>query len=268
MKGAIIGDVVGSRFEFFNIKSKQFALFNEMCSFTDDTVMTIAVANALSACEEDLEDFRGRVGKEMRLWGHIYPGAGYGNRFRHWLAEEDPEPYYSCGNGSAMRVSACGFYAKTLTEALAYAQASAEVTHNHPEGIKGAKATAAAIFLARQGKKKEEIKSYIQKHFYTLEKTLDDIRPEYVFNETCQKTVPEAIQAFLESESFEDAIRNAISIGGDSDTIGAITGGIAWAYYGRNGISEEMQKIWETTESFLPKAFVEIIERFEEKARI
>ena len=242
MLGAIIGDIVGSIYEFDNIKTKDFNLFTNEMFFTDDTVMTIAIADAIINGAKP-ENFI----LSMKKWGCDYIDKSYGHSFRRWLKSENSEPYNSWGNGSAMRVSPCGWIAKLsepfeeglkLTEDLA--KKSAEVTHNHPEGIKGAQATAAAIFFMRHGKSKNAIeeyknklKDYIQnKYKYDLNFTLNEIRPSYAFNESCQKTVPQAIVSFLESENFEDAIRNAISIGGDSDTLAAITGSIAEAAYG------------------------------------
>jgi ADP-ribosylglycohydrolase len=228
MLGAIIGDIVGSVYEWNNIKTKDFPLFSEKCFFTDDTVMTIAVAEALlnGGTADNFID-------SMKKFGRLYPNAGYGGRFGIWVRSDEREPYNSWGNGSAMRVSPCGWFAESLEEAETLAKRSAAVTHNHPEGIKGAQATAAAIYLARTGKPQAEIKSYIEsKYKYDLNRTLDSIRPVYKFNASCQETVPEAIIAYLESCDFEDAIRNAISLGGDSDTLAAITGGIAEAAYG------------------------------------
>jgi ADP-ribosylglycohydrolase len=228
MLGAIIGDIVGSIYEWDNIKTKDFPLFGERCYFTDDSVMTIAVADALlrGGTSDDFID-------SMKKIGRLYPDAGYGGMFVRWLFSDDREPYNSWGNGSAMRVSPCGWFAESLEEAETLAERSAAVTHDHPEGIKGAQAAAAAIYLARTGKSKEEIKEYIEvKHLYDLSRTLDEIRPIYQFDGSCQGTVPEAIIAFLESTDFEDAIRNAISLGGDSDTLAAITGSIAEAAYG------------------------------------
>ena len=249
MLGAIIGDIVGSTRESAPVRSTEFHLFEENSRFTDDTVMTIAVADALLSVpgdwldtpEEHADGIRGKIVQSMQTWGRRYPDAGYGGWFMSWLCEEDPKPYNSYGNGSAMRVSPCGLMAESLEEALELARVSAEVTHNHPEGIKGAQATAAAVYLARTGSSIPEIRAYISDNFYPLDRTLEEIRPDYSFNETCQGTVPEAITAFLESDSFEDAIRNAISLGGDSDTIGAITGAVAWAYYGRDGMQPDMR---------------------------
>ena len=256
MLGAIIGDIVGSVYEWNNIKTKDFPLFSDKCFFTDDTVMTIAVADALmnGSSEDNFID-------SMKKYGRMYPDSGYGARFGSWLFSDDRKPYNSWGNGSAMRVSPCGwlmdcgFCARTgmwPTNGRNVVKLSAEVTHNHPEGIKGALAVADAIFMCRfytggygddmgnavnkeysLSEWKTRIKNHVEQEYsYDLNRTLDEIRPVYSFNESCQKTVPEAIIAFLESNDFEDAIRNAISLGGDSDTIAAITGSIAEAAYG------------------------------------
>ena len=264
MYGCIIGDIVGSKYEFDNIHTKDFPLFSEGCGFTDDTIMTVAVAKALVAASVEKITFRSVLIQEMQRYGrrYPYPQGGYGGRFSGWLRSSNPKPYHSYGNGSAMRVSPCGLFAVTLEEALSLAKASAEVTHDHREGIKGAQAVAAAIFLARTGSSKEEIRSYLQEHFYALDRTLDEIRPDYDFDESCQGTVPEAITAFLESHSFEDAIRNAISIGGDSDTIGAITGSIAWSYYTRDSVSPQDQHIWEESANYQPLSFWQFTDVF------
>ncbi len=228
MIGAIIGDIVGSVYEWNNIKVKDFPLFSPKCFFTDDTVMTIAIAEGLMN-GGNADAFI----KAMKKYGRIYPDAGYGGRFSSWLFSETSYPYNSWGNGSAMRVSPVAWWYDTLSEVEQSAKITASVTHNHSEGIKGAQATAAAVFLARKGKSKKEIKGYIESTYeYNLDRTLDEIRPGYRFNESSQRTVPEAITAFLESVDFEDAIRNAISLGGDSDTLAAITGSIAEAAYG------------------------------------
>lgn len=232
--GAIIGDIVGSRFEFNNHKSKKFELFTPMNDFTDDTVMTIAVATALK--EERICNFKHLEEQTiywMKKFGKEFPNRGYGGMFGKWLYTPwMVEPYNSFGNGAAMRVSACAYYAKSLEEAKELSKKVTAVTHNHPEGIKGAEATTVAIYMALMGKSKEDIKRVIERDYYDLSFTLDEIRKDYLFDETCQNTVPQAIVAFLESENFEDAIRNAVSIGGDSDTIAAITGSIAEAFYG------------------------------------
>lgn len=236
MYGAILGDIIGSPFEFDRgDKTKDFELFTEGCNFTDDSVMTIAVAEALLAVGSaaPIDEIEAAVKASMQDWGHRYPHAGYGGSFRHWLKEKNPKPYGSYGNGSAMRVSAAGWLYDSLERTREVARATAKVSHNHPEGIKGAEATASAIYMARDGASKEEIKKYIESEFhYDLDRTLNQIRPSYHMDETCQKTVPEAIIAFLEAEDFEDAIRNAVSLGGDTDTLGAITGSIAEAYFG------------------------------------
>ena len=236
MYGAILGDIIGSPFEFDRgNKTKEFDLFTKGCDFTDDSVMTIAVGEALLAVgtEATVKEIEEAVVTNMQDWGKRYPYAGYGGRFRYWLRESNPKPYGSYGNGSAMRVSAAGWLYDSLERTREVARATANVTHNHPEGIKGAEATASAIYMARNGFSKEEIKEYIEREFhYNLDRTLDEIRPGYHMDETCQRTVPEAIIAFLESKDFEDAIRNAVSLGGDTDTLGAITGSIAEAFYG------------------------------------
>ena len=236
MYGAILGDIIGSPFEFDRgDKTKEFDLFTKGCDFTDDSVMTIAVGEALLAVgpEATVKEIEEAVVTNMQDWGKRYPYAGYGGRFRHWLRERNPKPYGSYGNGSAMRVSAVGWLYDSLERTREVARATANVTHNHPEGIKGAEATASAIYMARNESSKEEIKEYIEREFhYNLDRTLDEIRPGYHMDETCQRTVPEAIIAFLESKDFEDAIRNAVSLGGDTDTLGAITGSIAEAFYG------------------------------------
>lgn len=232
MLGAIIGDIVGSRFEFRNNKSKEFELFNNKCTFTDDTVMTLAISKSVLNAKEDYSDLSYQSVKSMQEMARKYSRAGYGMRFIQWMLSSNPKPYNSFGNGAAMRVSAIGFIANTIDETIDLSRKVTEVTHNHPEGIKGAEATSVSIFLAKNGYKINEIRDYIDKHYYKLDFKLDDIRKSYKTDVTCQGTVPQAITAFLESTDFEDAIRNAISIGGDSDTIAAITGGIAEAYYG------------------------------------
>lgn len=232
MYGAMFGDIAGSIYEWDNIKTKEFELFDEFSFFTDDTVMTIAVAQALAECKGNYDNLSLMAIKQMQKFGRQYPDAGYGSHFDMWLNDENPQPYDSWGNGSAMRVSPVAYFAKTLEEVKDLSYKITAVSHNHPEGIKGAEATAVAIFLALQGKSKDAIKEYIVQNYYPIDFTLDDIRPTYKFEVSCQKSVPQALEAFFESENFEDAIRNAISIGGDSDTIAAITGSIAEAYYG------------------------------------
>ena len=233
MYGALIGDIVGSRFEFDNIKTKDFELFTGNNYFTDDSVMTIAVARALHGSQKNgYEDLEEQLDRWMHEIGRKYPDCGYGGYFAYWILINGDKPYNSFGNGAGMRTSECGWIAGSLEEALKLAERCAAITHNHPEGIRGAQAVTACIYLAREGKTKEEIRKYVEENFYVLDFTLDEIRPDYHFDVTCQGSVPQAIEAFLESVSFEDAVRNAISIGGDSDTIGAMTGSIAEAYYG------------------------------------
>src|SRR5690554_100107 len=251
--GAVIGDVIGSVFEWNNIKKTDFDLFNPKCDFTDDTVLTIAVAD----CMLNKKDFA----KTIWEYGRKYRGRGYGGSFRNWLQEDDLKPYGSFGNGSAMRASAVGFAYNDIETIMEVAKQSAEVTHNHPEGIKGAQATATSIFLSRQGKSKQEIKDYITQTFdYNLDFTLDEIRPTYKFDVTCQGSVPQAIVAFLESSDFENAIRLAISIGGDSDTIACITGGIASAFY-----KQIPTEIMNFVVDKLPNEYIEIMNKFDEQ---
>lgn len=233
MYGAIIGDIAGSRFEFDNLKSKDFELFSKYDTYTDDSVMTIAVAKALSESKkDDYKDLEEKLIFWMHEIGKKYPNCGYGGRFYYWIMNDETKSYNSFGNGSGMRTSACAFIAKDLDEALELSKRCAAVTHDHEEGIKGAQAISAAAFLARTGKTKEEIRAYINEHFYKLDFTLKQIRKSYRFDVTCMGSVPQAIEAFLESDDFEDCIRNAISIGGDSDTIAAMAGCIGEAYYG------------------------------------
>ncbi len=233
MWGAIIGDIVGSRFEFSNTYKTDFSLFGNDCRFTDDTVCTVAVAEALLRFGDAGEErFKKELARLLREYVKRYPHRGYGGMFKRWAADESMGPYNSFGNGSGMRVSPAIWYAKTLEEAEYFAKLTAEVTHNHPEGIKGAVAVAGAGFLARTGKSKEEIKAYLEQ-YYTFDISCDEWRDERMpFNETCQGTVPIAMECFLESENFEDAVRIAVSMGGDSDTIAAMTGGVAEALYG------------------------------------
>lgn len=248
--GGIAGDIIGSIYEFNPVRFKDFELFKSNSTYTDDTVMTIANAEWLLS--------KGVLMDIMRKYGHKYPGAGYGGMFYDWLKSRCPKPYNSFGNGSAMRVSPVGWAFDTLEETLEAAKQSAEITHNHPEGIKGAQATAACIFMARTGKSKQEIKEYVETKFgYDLSRTCNEIRPTYQFNESCQGTVPESIIAFLESTDFESAIRLTVSLGGDADTMGAITGAIAEAYY--NVIPEHIKN-----EVFkrLPEEFINVLGEF------
>jgi len=250
MIGAIAGDIIGSVYEYRRIKTKAFPLFRPTCEFTDDSVLTVAVAQAI------LTD--GDYRKAVLEIGRRYPDSGYGGAFSLWLHSPDPQPYNSWGNGSAMRVSPVGFAFDTVAEVLSEAARSAEFTHNHPEGIKGAQATALAVFLARTTRDKDLIRREIASRFgYNLDRTVDGIRPTYKFDESCQGTVPEAILSFLDSISYEDAVRNAISLGGDSDTLACITGGIAEAFYGPVS-SSIRQMVWE----ILPTELWKITETF------
>lgn len=257
MLGAIIGDIVGSRYEWDNHCSKDFELLTYKCFFTDDTVMSLAICEALMSSKSSYDDLSRQSIKCMKEIGRKYPDCGYGGNFHKWMFSTTIEPYNSFGNGAAMRVSACGHVAKSLKEVKLLSEKVTQVTHNHSEGIKGAEAVSAAIYLAREGKNILEIGDYIRKKYYPLDFTLDQIRDTYQVNETCQETVPQALVAFFESVSFEDAIRNAISIGGDSDTLAAITGSIAEAYY---GIPTDIRKHAIT---FLDERLLKILIEFE-----
>lgn len=261
MLGAIIGDIVGSRFEWNNKKSKEFEFLSHVkrCRPTDDSIMSLAVAQAILDSGGDITVLRQSAVTRMQELGRKYPHAGYGGHFHKWIYDSNPQPYNSWGNGAAMRVSPCGFAAASLEEVKTFSQAVTEVTHNHPEGIKGAEATAVAVYLARNGKSMLEIRDYIEAHYYRIKFKLADIRASYTFDVSCQGSVPQALEAFFESTSFEDAIRNAISIGGDSDTIAAITGGIAEAYY---GIPADIRKLALT---FLDAKQLEILNAFESR---
>ena len=244
MYGAIIGDIVGSVYEWNNIKTKDFLLFHKHARFTDDSVMTIAVAEALMNSRDQPQAARRKaLIDSLQQWGRRYPDAGYGGKFKQWLYSENPEQYNSWGNGSAMRVSSAGWLYDTLEETQLAAKETAGVTHNHPEGLKGAAATASVIWLARNGRTKEEIRKFVEENYYALDQTCDQIRPAYHFDVSCQGTVPQAITAFLEGESFEDVIRTAVSLGGDCDTLTCIAGGMAEAFYGvPKELKEECRK--------------------------
>ena len=280
MIGAIVGDSAGSRFEFDNHKSKDFDLFVSCgklngsvddnlktmlnsSTYSDDSVMTLAIAKAILLWKEmeslTYQDLSQLAVASMREFGKMYPLAGYGGTFELWLHDETMGPYNSWGNGAAMRVSACGWAGRTLDEVKAMSRAVTEVTHNHLEGIKGAEATAVATFLARIGKPKEEIKSVIIRDYYPLDFTLDEIRSDYEFDVSCQGSVPQALEAFMESTSFEDAIRNAVSIGGDSDTIAAICGAVAGAFY---GVPDDIRT---KVAAFLPSHLLKTLHSFESK---
>ena len=261
MYGAILGDMIGCPFEFDRgAKTKDFPLFCKDSEFTDDTVMTLAVAEAFLDMDfaEDDDVTRDRLVCYMQRWGKRYPNAGYGLRFIQWLHQSWPKPYNSWGNGSAMRVSAVGWLFDDLEMTRAMARLSAAVSHNHPEGIKGADATAAAIYLARTGSTKAQIRSFIEEDIgYDLSRTCDEIRPGYHHVESCQETVPEAITAFLEGESFEDVIRTAVSLGGDCDTLTCIAGSIAEAFY---GVPEDLKA---ECRKRLSQELLEVLDRFE-----
>lgn len=260
MYGAILGDMIGAPFEFDRGgKTKDFPLFCEDSQFTDDTVITIAVAEALmDTLGQDDDTIRSALVQSMQKWGQKYPHAGYGLRFVRWLHADDPQPYNSFGNGSAMRVSSVGWLFGSLEETRRVARLTAEVTHNHPEGIKGAEATASAIFMARNEVYKDGIKSYIEKEFgYDLSRTCDEIRPGYHHVESCQQTVPEAITAFLEGKNFEDVIRTAVSLGGDCDTLTCIAGSIAEAYY------SVPSKMTDTCRDRLSEDIIQVLDRFQ-----
>ena len=236
MLGAIIGDITGSRFEFDRGgKTKDFELFTNEDGFTDDTVMTIAVADGLmkAGLDSDEDTVKEYLVKSMQKWGRRYPYAGYGAKFIHWVFSDNPEPYNSYGNGSAMRVSSVGWLYPTLERTLEVARWSAEVSHNHIEGIKGAECTAAVIYLGRTGKSKDKIKEYVLSHYdYDLSESLEELRNRHEHVETCMDSLPKALVSFFEGDSYEDVIRNAISLGGDTDTLGAIAGAMAEGYYG------------------------------------
>lgn len=250
MLGAIAGDIIGSVYERQPIKSTDFPLFQSRSRFTDDTVLTVAIADAIVKNN----DYQGA----LKTYGQAYPDAGFGMLFFNWLFASDSQPYNSWGNGSAMRVSPVGFAFDSVERVLEEAEKSAAVTHNHPEGIAGAQAVALAVFLARNGESKAGIKHEIETRFdYELDRTIDSIRPGYSFDSSCRGSVPEAIIAFYESSDLEDAIRKAVSLGGDSDTLACIAGSIAHAYYGK--IPEWiMKKVY----SRLPEAFIPVIEDF------
>ncbi len=256
MIGAIIGDIVGSRFEWNNHRSKDFELFTPKCFATDDSIMTLAIAEALMRAKSDFSDLSAQAVRCMQEVGRPYPDCGYGGRFSEWMYSDDPQPYHSFGNGAAMRVSACGLAAKSVEEAKALSRAVTIVSHDHPEGLKGAEATAVAIYMGKSGAPMADIRACME-GYYALDFTLDAIRETYRFNETCQQTVPQALEAFFESVDFEDAIRNAISIGGDSDTLAAITGGVAEAYY---GVPEALSR---AARGYLDERLLDILERFE-----
>lgn len=260
MYGAIIGDIIGSRFEFDRgSKSREFELFTPRSNFTDDTVMTVAVAEALMNAGKDSDEktIKSELIKSMKMWGQRYPDAGYGGRFIRWVLSEEPKPYGSYGNGSGMRVSSVGWLYDSLERTREVARWTAEVTHNHPEGIKGAESVAAAIFMARNGASKDEIKKYIEDEFgYNLNRTLDEISPSYHHVEDCMRTMPEAFTCFLEADSYEETVRNVMYIGGDTDTLAAIAGAVAEASW---GIPED---IIDSGMNFLSSDILDVVLKF------
>ena len=259
MIGAIVGDIVGSRFEWRNIKSKKFELLTPECHITDDSVMTLAVARAILDCTDGWEKLSENAVDSMQYFGRRWARGCYGGRFSRWLDSTDPHPYGSFGNGSAMRVSPCAWAASSMEEALDMARRVTVVTHDHPEGIRGAEAVTAVIWLARQGKSNSDIRSCMESSWYSLNFTLDDIRERYAFDVSCQGSVPQAIEAFLEADGFEDAVRNAVSIGGDSDTIAAMTGSMAEARY---GVPDSLRT---RILSYLDRPLVDVLEGFERR---
>lgn len=259
MMGAIIGDIAGSRFEHNNLRSKVFQLFHKDCFCTDDTIMSLAICDALLRAAPDYDNLGQLTVESMQHYGRPNPYCGYGRSFRRWMFSNNPQPYNSYGNGSAMRVSGCGYAGNSFFETIALSKAVTEVTHNHPEGIKGAEAVAVAVYLARTGSTMQEIKDCINTYYYQIDFTIDEIRKVYGFKASCQNTVPQALQAFFESVDFEDAIRNAISIGGDSDTLAAIAGSIAEAYY---GIPETLR---EQALFYLDQPLLRVLQKFEKK---
>ena len=253
--GAISGDVIGSAYEWNNVKTTDFDIFGRSFEFTDDSVLTFATMDVLLNDKDYAETYQ--------QYARKYPGRGYGGRFKSWINSDNPKPYNSWGNGSAMRVSPVGWACNTMEEVMAEAKKSAEVTHNHPEGIKGAQAAAVAVFMARTGGSKDDIKNFISETFeYDLNRKIDDIRPRFRFDESCQGTVPESIIAFLESSDYETSIKLAISLGGDSDTIACITGGIAEAFY-----KEIPMHIIDKVIQVLPPDILDLINEFSQKYR-
>jgi ADP-ribosylglycohydrolase len=252
--GAIAGDIIGSVYEWDNIKTKDFELFSAKCFFTDDTVLTVALADTILTGTSYVDNL-----KSFYLW---YPGRGYGGSFHNWAKSSSPMPYNSWGNGAAMRISPVGYAYSDIDTVLQKAAEFTEITHNHPEGIKGGQATAVAIYLARMGKSKSEIKDFIETTFqYDLNQHVDEIRPSYEFDVSCQGTVPQASRSFIDSTDFEDAIRTAVSLGGDTDTLACITGGIAQAFYG--GVPEPiLNKVYEILDARLGKITRDFMDKY------
>ena len=257
MLGAIIGDIIGSRFEFSGETEKDFDLFNEYSFFTDDTVMSCAIAKALLECNGDYAQLSAKAVACMQELGQKYPDRGYGGQFLHWLDEKDPQPYNSYGNGSAMRVSPVAYVAKSIEEVKDLSRKVTVVSHDHPEGIKGAESVAVAIWLALHGKSKDEIREYIESNYYHIEESYTETPWDFLVDATCQETVPPSLYSFFVSDSFEDTIRTAVAFGGDADTMAAIAGSIAGAYY---DIPKEMQT---RASSYLDAYLLDILDRFE-----
>lgn len=262
MYGALIGDILSSAYESTGIKTKRFLLFPMNTSITDDSIMTVAVPRALMSWNREKESLHDAMIRSMRKYGWKYPDppGKYDIKFQSWLTSYGAARYNSCDNGSAMRVSPCGLLATSLEEALELARITTEVSHNTNEAIKGAMAVAAAVYLAKTGSSKEEIRQYIQDEFYPMNRPLDELRLTYQYDKSCQGSVPQAILAFLESRSYEDAIRNAISLGGDANTMATIAGSIAWSYYryrNRGELTADMKKLREQAEKYMPKDFLE-----------
>ncbi len=259
MIGAIIGDVVGSRFEWNNHRSREFELFHPDCRCTDDSILSIAVMKALLESEADFSDLSEKAVCWVRKIGNLYPDGWYSRRFKAWLTSDDPEPYGAKTNGAAMRVSACAYAAKDFEEAKRLSRTVTEITHNSPEAVKGAEAVTVAVYMAKTGASKAEIREEIIKNYYPIDFTIDEIRDTYEFDYTCEGSVPHALEAFFESCDFEDAIRTAISLGGDSDTIACIAGAVAGAHY---GVPDELR---EKTLFYMDDTMKEIYLAFEEK---
>lgn len=257
MLGAVIGDIVGSRFETKHCTDKDFELFTDECRITDDTVMTMAIAKALVECGHDFTNLSEKAVYWMRELGRQYPDSGYGDQFKEWLFSDDPKPYNSFGNGAAMRVSPCGICAESLEEAKVLAHDVTVVTHNHPDGMKGAEVTAVAVYLVHSGMSREELRAYLAENYYPLNFTLDAIRDTYTFEPSCSSSVPQALEAFFEAQSFEEALRNAVMLDADSDTIAAITGSIAKQYF---SVPDSLVK---KALTYVPKPLQEIAEEFE-----
>lgn len=258
MLGAVIGDIVGSRFETHPCKNPDFELFTDECRITDDTVMTVAIAKALMECGHDFTNLSEKAVYWMRELGREYPDSGYGDQFKEWLSSDDPKPYNSFGNGAAMRVSPCGIAAESLEEAKVLARDVTEITHNHPDGLKGAEATAVTVYLARSGMSREELRAYITQNYYPLDFTLEQIRDSYDFAPACSRSVPQAMEAFFEAQTFEESLRNAVMLGGDSDTIAAITGSIAKQYF------NVPQSLIKKALTYVPEKLHRVVEEFEE----